>query len=205
MTTQYVYYPQTEDNTIQYRVFSINAVWLSDTFLLPIRSQVRQEHDILITPEPYSSPAFIGTKMQWANYLGKLAGSLKVGTGISPEGKYYLGEGVNELEMVISPPEALLTYNSVVGEIIDCHSRVFTNSYDNTILIPDFHWTYRTIGHYNTWGHYSDCWHTGLYEHTSNYVYNYVFANGVGMIDFWYGALNPNNNVTGMRFYAFPL
>jgi len=201
------YFPQIQDNfptAIQYRVFDITGVWLPNTFELAILIQVRQPGDIAISPEPYSSPAFIGTAMRWQSPVGTLGRSLKNGAGISNDGKYYVGEGVNEDDFVIYPPEALITIEPVVGETFEGHSRVFASPTDNTVIHTNFHWQYKTIQHFDTWGHHFDCWRTGLWEYSSNHVYNYVFAGGVGMVDFWHGTLNENGQVVGSRFYFFP-
>lgn len=201
------YFPQAQNSpvTIPYRVFNITGVWIPETFAFPIITQERQDHDIAITPEPYSSPAFVGTAMRWQNHLGKLGASLKNGVGISADGIFYIGEGVNESNLVIHPPEALITANPVAGESIEAYSRIFASPTDNTLLDPAFHWQYKTIQHYDTWGHHKDCWHTGLWEHSTNHVYNYIFSKAVGMVDFWHGELDENNIATGVRFYYYPV
>lgn len=200
--TDYPHFPQ--DNILEYLVFSMTGVWQPVTMELSILTQSQFPNNMIITPVPYKSPAFIGTAMQWSTSSGIVGGSLKNGVAVSNNGKYYMGEGVNELDHVIYPPEALLTATPIATEIIDMHSRILKSPWDNTVIIPDFHWRYRTIAHYDTWGHHTDCWRTALWEYSSSFVYNYVFARDVGMVDFWYGNLSADNQVTGMRLYYLP-
>jgi hypothetical protein len=195
----YPYFPM--DAKINYLVFNITGHWDEATFAFSIDTQTQRPNTISITPEPIKCPAFTGTKMVWENYLGTKT-SLMDGKTVSSNGKYYIGEGINENSNLIYPYEALLSYSPIAGESIEEHSRVFTGCSDNTIIVPDFHWKYKTIAHYATWGDFSDVWRTGLHEYTSMHVYNYVFANGIGMVDFWHGSVDANGNVTGFRFYA---
>lgn len=187
---------------IEYLVFDITGVWDEETAQLSISTQSPPIKTILIAPEPYNCPAFSGTLMQWKKPNGIPLGSLKNGVMVSSNGTYYLGEGINENNNFIYPYEALLTYAPVAGETIEEVSRVFAGCADNTVIIPAFYWKYRTIGHYDQWGDFSDVWRTGLHEYTSKHVYNYVFAKNIGMVDFWHGSVDENNNVVGTRFYA---
>lgn len=187
---------------IEYRVFDITGQWSANTFELSILTQVRRPDNILITPEPMQCPGFAGQKMQWQNPVGTPARSLKNGPAVSSNGKIYLGEQINENDNLIYPPEAILTHQPVVGETIEEHSRVCESGWDGTVLIPDFHWKYKTIS-MGAWGPHLDTVRTGLYEITSAHVYNYVFAAGIGMVDFWHGVLlDTQGNLNGTRYWA---
>lgn len=198
--TAYSYMPNNQ--SIEYLVFDITGTWDESTSQLSITTQSAPLKILSILPEPYNCPAFSGTLMQWTKENGTSAGSLKNGVMVSSNGKYYLGEAINESNNFIYPYEALLTYNPVAGETIEEVSRIFTSCENNTVIIPAFHWKYKTIAHYESWGDYSDVWRTGLHEYTSNHVYNYIFAKNIGMVDFWHGSIDENNNVIGTRFYA---
>lgn len=187
---------------IEYLVFDITGVWSENTYELSITTQAQRPYMISVTPEPYDCPAFSGTKMQWQNPVGTQARSLKNGVMVSSNGLYYLGEGINENDNFIYPYEALLTHAPVAGETIEEVSRVFAGCADNTIIVPEFRWRYKTIAHYDTWGDFSDVWRTGLHEYPNSHVYNYVFARDIGMVDFWHGSVDVNHNVVGVRFYA---
>jgi len=196
--TNYPYMPNKQ--SIEYLVFDITGVWDENTSQLSITTQSAPLKTLTISPEPYNCPAFSGTLMQWTKENGTSAGSLKNGVMVSSSGTYYLGEAITENNSFIYPYEAILTYNPIAGETIEEVSRVFASCYDNTVVIPAIYWKYKTIAHYKVWGGFSDVWRTGLREYTSNHVYNYVFAKNIGMVDFWHGSIDENNNVIGTRF-----
>lgn len=202
MTSKYLinYFPAV--SRIEYRVFDITGEWSEAGYTLSINSQTRRDNNIAVTPESYSCPAFSGTKMQWENPVGNKTRSLKNGPGVSSNDIYYIGEGINENDNFIYPYEAILTYNPIAGEVIEQRSKVFTSCLDNTVIVPSFHWKYKTIAHYETWGGFADVWRTGLHEITSNHVYNYIFAKDIGMVDFWHGSIDKYNNVKGVRYFA---
>jgi len=196
--TTYPYMPNKQ--SMEYLVFDITGVWDESTSQLSITTQSAPLKTLTISPEPYNCPAFSGTLMQWTKENGTSAGSLKNGVMVSSSGTYYLGEAITENDSFIFPYEAILTYNPIAGETIEEVSRVFASCYDNTVVMPAIYWKYKTIAHYKVWGGFSDVWRTGLREYTSNHVYNYIFAKNIGMVDFWHGSIDENNNVIGTRF-----
>ena len=103
------------------------------------------------------------------------------------------------------PPEAKISNSLIVGEVLDTTSVVRKSPTDNTIINPANHWRYTTIEHLATWGRYVDCWHTALREcnepNGRDYVYNYIFMKGKGMVNFWYGQL-VGTTVTGFQLYG---
>ncbi len=119
------------------------------------------------------------------------------------EGKEFIGEGVDQNGWVKVPPEAIISKNLVVGEVIDSPSTtVYESCSSDIILSNSFHWKYRTVSHHTTWGSFGDTYRTSLREYGGN-VYNYAWTYGVGLSDFWHGLLNTSNNtVNGYEYYA---
>jgi hypothetical protein len=107
------------------------------------------------------------------------------------------------------------------------------DSTSGTTIYYPFHSEFWTIGHYAKWGAFTDCWRTTLIEYRpkgdggtpgSMYqyldttvglyvqqVYQYVYSNGVGLVDNWYGIpdangnlgwLDPQGHPTSYEFYA---
>jgi len=203
MTTNYPYFSNPESPGLLYNVFDIDALWIPDTFCLSINKQVKRGYQVCITPTAYHSPAFQGTEFRWtAAKRGNFLGSLKNGAALSGNNKPYIGEGVNEVNSLIVPPECILTYTPVMGENVEAYSKIFSDPTAEILLQDDFHWCYRTIEHPDVWGDFTDCWRTGLWEYSSNGVYNYVFSLGIGLVDFWYGLLGADNHVIGQRYYC---
>lgn len=122
----------------------------------------------------------------------------------APTSNWYLGEYSNLGQTACNPGEAKMLMNPQGGEQIDIHSTVTSGG---QVVSNNFHWTYQTIGHYAAWAGIPDCWWTCLVEWQANghpnAVYNYVFARGIGMINFWWIrglTQQPNGNWTGTGF-----
>lgn len=120
----------------------------------------------------------------------------------APTGIWYLGEYTNFQQLLIVPGEAKLPVSPVGGEHIDCISNVIQGG---AVVYQD-HWTYQTIGHFAQLEQFTDCWWTCLIEYSAagaiQTVYNYVFARGIGMIQFWYIKPDGNGNGAGYFFNA---
>ena len=116
----------------------------------------------------------------------------------------WLGEST-----VLRPYEALITANPVVGEKLINNSQA--NTYDANYKITQwtFYYNYSTISK-GPWGpKWPDTYRTGMLENPNLpgqfAAYNYVFAKGIGQVDYWKCTLDANNMCiagTGYEWYA---
>lgn len=132
-----------------------------------------------------------------------LTNSLQNALCISSEGVPYLGEGIN-VRGIIMPYEAIITKNPIIGEVIDCHSKVY-NGETFELLMSDYHWKYKTSQIYSQWNNYSNVVRVDLAEFNSEYdssvkdvVYTYFFAENIGIVQLYWGEVDPiSHQVTG--------
>jgi len=135
----------------------------------------------------------------WAQTFQRMFGALN--------GKYFVGEGINNGGQFIDPPEAFLTQNPAAGEIIDTSSIVYTSATDSTVAIPAYRWKYKTLAHYDTYGNlpWSDCWQTALLEYAQGgapgVIYNFTFARDIGLVHVLIGVIGANNTIAGHELY----
>jgi hypothetical protein len=206
------YYPMVPGTGIVYQVSAITSVWDSTQQTLDIQSSgpVQNQQTLEYSRHTCESigSMFVSTYRLGANPVPDVPTDLTQSLEDAPfdvGGIWYMGEGVNNMLMAVTPGEAKITIAPVVGEVIDTSSRVTKSCTDDTVLIPAYHWRYRTIEHLDTWRGYSDVWHTGLIEFNNGTpaTYNYVFAKGIGMVAFWYGNVwNADGTVSGLEYFS---
>jgi hypothetical protein len=198
--TSYDYFPMKIGTSIEYKCFAINGVWHSESMCLDAYIQPTPPTDVRVTSSLMVTPAYFGFYQYW-HVLGTpdFPPIIKngLGNGFFIKDKIYVGETMNEFGQIMIPPEPLLMYRPNEGEVISGVSDVY-QAYDMGVKINTANWRYKTIAHYDTWGVFSDCWRTALSENEYQ-VYNYVFARGIGMVDFY--QLNTQTGV-GREWYA---
>jgi len=212
--TNHPYYPLNTGDSITYNVYNITGQWYNPTKELWVytRSYVGQE---TVTFSTKTCPTFFGSANLFSeSYNGTYP--IKEG-GATVGGISYIGEAINHLGHVMVPFEAKITISPQAGQVIP---PTLTTTYtgQNVCNTPpaasptvQSYWTYRTIAWYPYWGIFPDVWRTGLHEcgviadctpTAGQAVYNYAFMRGVGIVDFWYGTLGQNQEVTGKEYYA---
>lgn len=129
-------------------------------------------------------------------------GSLWTAQGFAYDGSKrqpYLGEGRDNLGHFQIPPEPQLPLWPAVGQVMDVHSTIYTSCDNPTVALADYRTTLYVLAHIDDWNGYTDNWITVLTERNgTQYVYEYVFARDIGLVDAWYGYLS-NGIVTGYR------
>jgi hypothetical protein len=208
--TGHPYYPMNAGTQIVYQVYEIQGHWDEATMQLSVTSRTPWNRPIAIQYSSTTCPAYFGNgPLYRATYVdsGTAGGALIDGGGVSPGGISYIGEAINEIGWVHVPFIAKLAVNPSAGQTIDATSTV-TRGCSDTTFQQTLRWRNRTIAHASSWGPFQDVWRTGLHEYGSesggvDRVYNYVFARGKGMVNFWYGQLGPDGTITnGQEFYA---
>lgn len=122
----------------------------------------------------------------------------------------WIGEFSNQGRVDETPPIPLLFYNSIEGKELSgvtkfCEWDTATN--EPKPVKPDWPWRIKVIYTGISWPvcgiTYPDCIYMGLEENPTlpnHWVYNEVYARGVGLIDQWCGALhNDGVTVTGFQ------
>lgn len=109
---------------------------------------------------------------------------------------------------VVRPYQALLTINPVVGEVITQDANVMWFNDDGQVIPGVFKYKYSTLA-VGPWGNntWPDTIRTGMIENyddpTKLAAYNYVWAKGIGPVNYWQGAVNPTDNtIEGYEYYA---
>jgi hypothetical protein len=198
--SSYDYFPMKVGSSIEYKCFAINGVYHPDTMCIDAYIQNIPPINVRITSTIVSTPLFAGFYQYWHSPETPDSPPLLkngLGNGFSYKDKIYVGESMNELGQIMIPPEPLLVYRPVAGEEIVGSSNLY-KAYDWGEKIGVGNWRYKTIAHYDTWGAFNDVWRTALSEN-DYYVYNYVFAKGIGMVDFY--QLNIQTGI-GREWYA---
>lgn len=195
-------------NAQVFHQFNITGIWDFQTMTLGVTSRVSLGTQFQFDYWESQCPQFFGeakTYTMYAHGVGAVTEPLIPNSSqhliqaAHESGITYIGEVVNTFGKVVIPPECLITKNPIVGEVLEGCSTVYENA---SIITNEFGWKYKTIARLD-WGPHKDCFWTGLIEYSDpNFVYNYVFKNGVGIIDIWFGAMDENGNVTGMEVYS---
>ena len=110
-------------------------------------------------------------------------------------GEYGAGQSIS------GPPDPVMTVNPVAGERFSTTAMGFQfDSVTGKVSRVSLPVNYGTVATGLVWWDYTGCVRTALCERpgqSGSIVYNYVFAPGIGMIDFWWGAVDANNRVSG--------
>lgn len=219
MTQLHPYCPYTSGSSIDYIVYKITGVYDPVTMDLDVRSRTQsptnafQTYTALRVPSPeptvYLAGTLTGEPTPTLDSLKDPSAFPYLIDGVwqpAIGGKGWIGEA-----NVLKPYEPKLTMNPVVGEKfnLNCAANTFVNG---QVTQWTFDCTYSTIAH-GAWGPWSDTYRTGLLENTAERqqwgAYNYIFAKGIGPVNYWKGAIDANNaiidtpqNWSGYEWYA---
>ena len=212
MSTGCEYWPAREGSWIKYDVNTIWARWDEESSQISVIQRTpHAKHMIEIKwmdhprmearyfNELFSSPPALTD----GSGLGNMVAAMKNGVP-------YVGEnGRPDRNFFVVPPEPKIPVIPQGGESLVTRHTVFDGRLGRFNVFPM--WTrYRTVAHYDTWGGFSDVWRTGLEESptkriNATSVYNYAFAKGIGLVNFWYCApYSPDTNgiSEGYEYYA---
>lgn len=211
------HWPLTPGSQITYTVFNIEGVYKPSTMELSITKQTdatvngRQIMRVVRLPsweptvnivttlpgQPVPTPDTIEANYPKATWL--LNGRWAPLNG----GRVWFGEANNQ-----KPYQAMLMANPVVGERLHLTSQIqgFTDAGDAGDPWT-FHYDYGTTS-LGPWDRWPDCYRTAVLENstgsvTGQTIINYVFARGIGQVDYWRGTLNADMTIKdGYRWYA---
>jgi hypothetical protein len=110
----------------------------------------------------------------------------------------YIGEIRNQYGNFSIPPNPLLPLIPRAGQVLDVHISLYDA--DANLLNPDWRTTLYVLDHPATWNGFHDCWRVVLTERANSYVYEFVFAKRIGVVNLWYGQLI-NGVVNGYEYY----
>lgn len=204
--TGYSYDPMNDGTWIQYAVHSIQGFWHPEAMQLDV---TWRSSPVAYNTLSFSSPNYCnilgGGPLYGITYNG--SASLQDG-GWVVSGKNYIGEAINENGNVQIPFIGKLTQSPDPGEQLNATSVVYESCQPDSQVIEYLPWTYQTIDKRPMWGNFADVVRTGLWEKNSqatngqgqplngqDRVYNYVFQNGVGVVNFWYGYVQPDGTL----------
>lgn len=182
------YFPMQEGHSITYVELAITGSWQPNMELWVMSTQ-NTGRTIKVTSGRHEAPGYRGYFQGWKNIILP-EGPVDYDKGLVNTPYIYgnhklgIGEVRNELGWVMYPPECILTYAPIAGEMFSSVTRVYENGFNGPYRASGG-WTYKTIAHYDNWGPFVDVWRTALSEDTGR-RYNYVFMRGVGMVDFWH-------------------
>lgn len=211
--TGYAYAPYKDRSQMNFYVFSMTGT-LHTNGIISVNS-VQYIKPLAISTGRMQAPVFFGYDLITQYYhlleipptpIVMSATQAKM-EAMTSSGVLYIGEPINELGNMVIPPEPLITHYPIAGEVIEGYSKVYQSytSRDN-IINPNWHWRYTTVGYFPTFGGRTDVWITSLREIVTgnDMIYNYTWKKDVGMVDYWYGTVNEQNNtVTGWLYYSY--
>jgi len=196
--TQCSYWPSRESSWIKYQVFRIGAYWSPTTRQLSVLWRIPDCRVVFVEIMWLQSPAVAPVRYFKEKFIvpggGQWDGQ-EIGNIIATtdSGAEYIGE-IGNLEggLVISPPEPKLMLRPCGGEDLQTFHRAL-DARSGKLRSWVFFTKYRTIKHCTTWGGFNDVVWTSLEEAGYPYgntisVYNYAFARGIGLVNFWYCA-----------------
>ena len=116
----------------------------------------------------------------------------------------YIGEcGASNLQI---PPIPVFRES---GPRFDVTSGITSYNADGTVnpiplkTLSTSHWVHGR----GAWGQWTDTIRCHLLEDNpqgyNDAVYNYIFARGVGLVDFWFGVLNDAGVIQGTQYYGY--
>ena len=209
------YFPATHRSRITYQVFQIEGVYdppsktLSVTSRTPAPTNGTQIIWCVRVPSPQPTVFMVttlpGQPEPTADNIDALYRYtyLVNGTWDAGDDFPYVGEANSQL-----PFQAILAINPVVGEVHNMQSRI--NSFTNGQADPEwvFHYQYATVSK-GAWGPWGDCVRTSCIENDGTGAaivpINYVFARGIGLVNYWKGVVAPDGTLepgTGYEWYA---
>lgn len=212
--TSCAYWPARESSWIRYQVFRIGAYWHRDGPASARQLSVvwrEYSYDVFVQIQWVDSPSTFPVKsfdekfMRDIDYpkVGERLGNIVFS---SVDGRQYIGEmGSVGSGFIVVPPEPKIPIVPAGGEALHTYHRVMYPEGTNT-RASDLITRYYTIGHPMKWGHHIDCWWTSLEEvepstGATRAIYNYVFARGIGLVNFWYCA--PYSEIPGYPNMSF--
>ncbi len=208
--TTHPYWPLTPNSTIEYQVFKIKGRAHLDTLHLDVTERIPspvnavQRKTMLTVPALYAPATAIAYAMpgqplptpatlRWEN------GIQFVLPWIPPNGFAYIGEYNSQIA-----PEPLLAFDTQIG-VKRTGLTHAVNFADGKVYPQELPWTYMDISR-GPWDQHPDTIRTGLLEQPANgprVIFNYIYRQGIGLVDEWYGALDDAGNVTdGYQRYA---
>lgn len=212
MSPTHPYWPLKPGTIIDYTVFDITGGFHPATLHLDVLTRtlntVKPYQSILTLELPHKQPT-----IAWAQFVTgtptptvdtvDMAGVLLEGLWQPSDGsRAWIGEMVNQY-----PPEPLLTFDTTPCAPWSGTSYVpqFDELTGKVTVDPAFPWKAAVLAK-GPWGTWLDTVRTGLYEcptdPAGHVAYNYVFAHGVGLVDFWWGIVAADNSVKGWQMYA---
>ena len=216
----HAYCPWTPGSYIDYVVMEFTGVYHPDTMFLDVLTRVespvnsRQTVTAVRVPAPepsvYLCSTLTGEPTPTINNLidgypftGKYSFPYLINGKWQPlDGSTgWIGEST-----VLRPYQALLTLNPIVGEVLTLQSDA--NTYTDGGLVNNWKFNYKYSTLYKgPWGPtWPDTIRTGMLENCDQrdkwVAYNYVFAEGIGQVDYWKGTVAADNTVSGYEWYA---
>lgn len=222
-STNHPYWPARESSWTRYQIFRILAHWNPQNRQLTVCSRYPVAHEAFVSNEWVTSPSIAPSFNEKFQYFpcnpdnGDTRGHClgNIGFQFAVGGSWFIGEvGHADKGFLVAPPEPKLPYDPngwyahqcrlggaplrTVHQVLDSRSGVLKT----WPMVTNF----AVIGHY-AWGPHPDCWWTSLQEGDgmNAAVYSYVFARGIGLVDFWYvnkGEFDSNNMAWGWEYYA---
>ena len=187
------WWPMNENSYIKYRMYEITGVFNKLTLKLFVTLRVLKMERTL-TVENKSCVCgnnFYGHRYSWD---GKINGGIIYEGWDTIDGQRYLGEKINHLNGKYNPCLPKLAEIKSVTSVLTGSS--ITNC-ECAKIENNNPWKFKMIEKVN-WGPFGECWRTGLWECNFN-AYNYVFKEGIGMVDFWF--IDPKTG-SGYEYWA---
>jgi hypothetical protein len=215
------WWPLTPGTCIDYDVYAVTVSWDNATNSLGITSRGAKQAPQRICAYTRDCPScgYHGMPMeQYEQPAGTARGYLTEGVSVDAQGVASIGESGNNFATYTDAFLGKLPVGAgspLPGQYVNSVTRVLPQSVcagstaacSTGGTYPPDYWTLHVIS-MGKWGPWADTTRTGLLESVYG-RYNYVFARGKGMVNFWYYGVNtdPNYNTCtadcqGIEYYA---
>jgi len=207
ITPTHPYWPLTPGRIIDFAVFRTTGQFHPATLHLDVTSraldQVKPYQSVVCLRIPSAKPTI--ALVQFESHLPAptladvdMDGQLTEGLWKPPTGAAWIGEDVNQV-----PPLPKLPLDTTVCPPWSGQSRAVNYYPDGSNSgFTEVPWKFAVHHNGARWGAWPDTVRTALYE--SGNVFNYVFARGVGLVDYWYtySGINPDNSCVGIHMFG---
>lgn len=185
------YWPLKVGSNFNFDIFTIRGNWPTTGNIVPITYRQKAGPAKVSILSGVSNPFCNNASFKYFYYPEGGKG-LNEGWDYVAGIGWYIGEAINQDGAVYKPFLPKMPLNPKEGTNISGTSSVFKDG----VYMGQTPWVFRVVKH-RDWGQFTDCWITFLQE-TKYGSYNYVFKNGVGLVDFWY--VDPTGK--GLEYYA---
>jgi hypothetical protein len=210
--TGLLYNPQADGSWIEYTNYRVGGIYFGPGTLVPIIWRLPSKNSpVRITATDADFTQFHPVKVFKTQLVYPSSPPSNPGCLYDAVGHYngtvYFGEvGDPTRGFTVTPGEPKLPLNPWAGENLEIDHQL-SDPENGQLICGVLHTSFWVLGRIS-WGIWPDCWLTVLVERPGTpdaTVYSYVYANGIGLVDLWWGPIDARGNVGSLENPAHEL